>query len=117
MLSFMFYQTKNRSSYPGCCKKLDYFNCGNIRSYKENNDEAHGRCCMETLGIILKNLTHDDIFNALEIATAVLGETEVNDTTSIHLDNIVVFLYKPTDDFRGLTISASDNKVHMYEWW
>ncbi|MEQ2315982.1 hypothetical protein AMECASPLE_027975, partial [Ameca splendens] len=67
---------------------------------------------METLGIILKNLTHD-IFNALEIATTVLGETEVNDTISIHLDNIVVFLYKPTDDFRGLTISASDNKTSL----
>ncbi|XP_038144275.1 adhesion G-protein coupled receptor G1-like [Cyprinodon tularosa] len=68
---------------------------------------------METLSNILQNVPEEDAVRTLEILQETLDETEVTETTTIITDNSVALLYKPTDDFKGLEIFATDNEISL----
>ncbi|XP_032416335.1 adhesion G-protein coupled receptor G5-like [Xiphophorus hellerii] len=114
-LSFTFHHNvetnaqKNPAS-PGCCKALDKLNC-KMPSDPEQKDADHASCCMETFPLLLHNIPHDDTVKALGVLQKVLEETETTNSTALYQDNMVALLYRPTGDFKGLQIAASDKQV------
>ncbi|XP_043955081.1 adhesion G-protein coupled receptor G2-like isoform X1 [Gambusia affinis] len=102
-------EQKNSGS-PGCCKVLDRLNC-KTPSEPEQKDADYASCCMKTLPLLLNNVHLDDTIKALGVLQKVLEETETTNSTALYQDNMVALLYKPTDDFKGLQIAASDNQV------
>ncbi|XP_014911621.1 adhesion G-protein coupled receptor G5-like [Poecilia latipinna] len=119
ILSFMFHHNvetngsaaKKHSLSPGCCKALDYLNCKQP-SDPEQNDADHASCCMETFMLLLHNVPHNDTVKALGVLQEALEKTEfTNNSAALYQDNMVALLHRPTGDFKGLHISASDKQV------
>ncbi|KAM7014927.1 adhesion G-protein coupled receptor G5-like [Tautogolabrus adspersus] len=67
--------------------------------------------CMENFNNISKNGNRHDTIEAIESLEQVLEETQVNETTSMSLNNVVVFLHRPKGSFAGLEIYASDSEA------
>ncbi|XP_054916050.1 adhesion G-protein coupled receptor G5-like [Poeciliopsis prolifica] len=101
---------KSPSASPGCCKTLEHLNCKNSPE-PEQNDADHASCCMKTLMLLLHNVPRDDTVKALEVLKKILEETKLTNSTAIYQDNMVALLHRPTGDFKGLRISASDKQV------
>uniref|UniRef100_UPI0037E841D8 adhesion G-protein coupled receptor G1-like n=1 Tax=Semicossyphus pulcher TaxID=241346 RepID=UPI0037E841D8 len=66
---------------------------------------------MEDVNNILKNGNLHDTIEAIESLEQALKETEVNDTTSMSVNNLVALLHKPKGSFTGLEIYANDNEA------
>ncbi|XP_060901079.1 adhesion G-protein coupled receptor G5-like [Labrus mixtus] len=66
---------------------------------------------MENVNKILRNGNRQDTIEAMESLEQVLQATEVNETSSMSLNNVVVFLHRPRGSFAGLQISASDSEA------
>lgn len=65
---------------------------------------------METLDHILKNGNLNNAIEAIQELEQVLEETEVNENVPMSVNRFVAIIHKPKGAFKGLNISASENK-------
>ncbi|XP_044061001.1 adhesion G-protein coupled receptor G2-like [Siniperca chuatsi] len=81
------------------------------KSKTKKTGVSDARCCMDDVNSILKNGNHHDAIKAIEMLEDYLEETEVDETTSMSVSQLVTILYKPKGPFTGLDIYASENEA------
>ncbi|XP_041646361.1 adhesion G-protein coupled receptor G5-like [Cheilinus undulatus] len=78
---------------------------------KNTAGSLDARSCLEGVNNALNSGNHKDTIEALESFEQALEETDVNETTSMSLGNLVVYLHKPKGPFKGLKIYANEHEA------
>ncbi|XP_017275098.1 adhesion G-protein coupled receptor G2-like [Kryptolebias marmoratus] len=91
------------STTPRLCKAQ----CKNSKS----NGNSKAKCCMKFYSTKILDGNQEDIFQSVLDLEKFLEETDVNETISISVKNIVAAIHKPNGVYSGLSINANDNEV------
>ncbi|XP_071344394.1 adhesion G-protein coupled receptor G5-like isoform X2 [Trachinotus anak] len=84
------------------------------RGKKSSKKDA--RSFMEDVNSIMKNGTGHDSIEAIQSLEQLLEETEVNETVSMPVGNLMALLHKPKYPFEGLEIHATETEARSNQF-